>query len=892
VVGRNHKPKDFEKGRFFMKRPRQYRLSTARLNASRTPSFLIVLTLVMLTILPASAQTYMFNRADYATGARPQTLTVGDFNGDGITDIVVGNTHDPSSNNVSVLLGKADGTFEPAANYVAGGEPTDVAVGDFNGDGKLDIVVLFGFENASVSVLLGNGDGTFKPFVATTAGPAGGSIAVGDFDGDGKLDVAIADNESPSLGVDIVLGDGTGGFQPYKSYPTEPDARMVVVADLNGDHQLDLAVVSAAGQAISVLLGDGSGTFPTHQKLTTTATGCLSLAVGDLRHIGRLDIVAGCQPFGGVNVFLSSGGGQFGTATNYNVPAGVEDVVVGDFNGDGKLDVAVTNGGAVGMVSVLPGLGTGKFTPAVAFGTGLFPSAIGAADFNRDGKLDLVTTVSPSLSGPPTGAISVLLSNGKTLFDRRATYAVGTSSSAANSVAAADLNGDKKPDLIVSLGFENQISVLMNKGNGTFKTFVPYTDPYGPMSVVTGDFNNDHKIDVAVINANTDPLAHYTVSVFTNAGNGVLSQRTEYQVAGGAGSSFTGANAIAVGDFDKDGNLDIVTAGTSNADGNTVSVLLGTGTGFQAYLSYPTGGTTAPTGVVVGDFNNDGWLDFAVGNSADNTVSIFLNKADGTGTFTLQQPLTPTSGNPVTLAAGSFHGNGTLDLAIGLGGAFPGLGILKGNGNGTFQPVVTYSTPNNGYAVTVGDFNHDGNLDVALSLVNPGSPGFVTILPGDGHGGFSSEVNLITESLVPVNGGMHPIGIVAADFNNDGSLDVATANASTFGSSGSVSVLLNEPAIGLSATNLAFASQKVGTISAPQTVTISNPGATPTKVAITISGDFHETNNCPAKLAVGSNCTIDVTFSPTVTGIRTGTLTIKDGALSSPQKVSLTGTGI
>lgn len=205
---------------------------------------------------------------------------------------------------------------------------------------------------------------------------------------------------------------------------------------------------------------------------------------------------------------------------------------------------------------------------------------------------------------------------------------------------------------------------------------------------------------------------------------------------------------------------------------------------------------------------------------------------------------------------------------------------------------MTYATPNNGYAVTVGDFTHDGILDVALSLVNPGAPGSVTILPGVGDGSFSDEVNLITEPFVPVNGGMHPIGIVAADFNNDGSLDLATANASTFGNSGSATVLIDQPVVGLSAASLSFGSQKVGTTSAPQTITIANPGATPLKItSITIAGDFAETNTCPAKLLVGANCTVTVTFSPTAAGARTGTLSVRDGALTSLQKITLSGTG-
>ena len=215
--------------------------------------------LAVLTILaaPLDAQSYMFNRADYATGIGPETIAVGDFNGDGRLDVVVGNTLSPE-HTVSVLLGNADGTFAPAVDYAAGGQPSSVAVGDFNGDGNLDIVVLYGFVNASVGVLLGDGTGKFKPVMVTTAGPGGGSIAVGDFDGDGNLDVAIADNLSPSLGVDVMLGNGTGTFKAPVSYATASDPRMVVVSDFNGDKKLDLATINSVTETVSVLLGTGT----------------------------------------------------------------------------------------------------------------------------------------------------------------------------------------------------------------------------------------------------------------------------------------------------------------------------------------------------------------------------------------------------------------------------------------------------------------------------------------------------------------------------------------------------------------------------------------------------------------------------------------------------------
>jgi hypothetical protein len=836
---------------------------------------LIMLAVLAIVAAPlASAQTFMFNRADFATGTGPTTLAVGDFNGDGLMDVVTGNS--APADTVSVLLGKGDGTFAAHVDYAVGGPPQSVVVGDFNGDGKLDIIALYGYENARVAVLLGNGDGTFKPYISTTAGPQGGSVAVGDFNGDGKLDIAIADNTSPSLGVDIMLGNGNGTFQAPVSYATAADPWMVIVADFNGDGKLDLATANAESETISVLLGNGNGTFQAHKdNSTAVAASCISLAAGDLRNDGKLDIVGGCQSEGEVVVLLSNGDGTFKAAKAYNVPAGVDDIALGDFNGDGKLDVAVTNAGTYGMVSVLPGSGTGTLKTAVPFGTNFGPTALGAADFNGDGKLDLVTADNGSPFGVTTATISVLLSNGKPMFAGRADYSVasGNQTGAYSGIAAADLTGNGKPDLIVPItsAFPYEISILMNKGKGTFKPFATYPLPTGPIAVVAGDFNNDHKADIAVANGNGSG----SITVLLNSGTGTFPTYTEYSTNGiGYG--------LAVGDFNKDGNLDIV---ATNGTNGTVSVLLGNGVGgFSPFVTYPTG--SGPYAVTVGDFNHDGWPDLAVANKFAGTVSILINKADGSGTFLPKVDYAAAGGGaPLSIAAGSFRGNGTIDLAVATNSAFGGIEVLLGNNDGTFQTAVPYDTLNNANGVVVGDFNNDGNLDLAVTIASAGSTfGFVTILPGNGDGTFGPGVTLTSAAL--------PYGIVAADFNGDGGLDLAMGNGTTAGDSGSATVLLNEPVIGLAPSSLAFAAQKVGTISAAQVVTVDNPGATPLKItSITISGDFAETNNCPAKLMAGKDCTINVTFSPTQTGTRSGTLSIKDSALSSVQKIALTGSG-
>jgi hypothetical protein len=166
---------------------------------------------------------------------------------------------------------------------------------------------------------------------------------------------------------------------------------------------------------------------------------------------------------------------------------------------------------------------------------------------------------------------------------------------------------------------------------------------------------------------------------------------------------------------------------------------------------------------------------------------------------------------------------------------------------------VPYDTLNDANGVVVGDFNNDGKLDLAVTIASPGSTfAFVTILPGNGDGTFGGGVTLTSGAL--------PSGIVAADFNGDGGLDLATSNGTTAGDQGSATVLLNEPVIGITPDSLKFAPQKVGTTSAARVVTVRNPGATPLKVtSITISGDYAQTNHCPVQLTTGKHCTIKVT---------------------------------
>lgn len=348
-----------------------------------------------LVITNPSAAVSLSAPASFAAGTEPFSVKTADFNGDGKLDLVVANE---GSDNVSVFLGKGDGTFEPAVNYSVASVPAAVTVGDFNHDGKLDLAVS-NFSSGTVSVLLGNGDGTFQPAVnyGVGSGPQGG--AVGDFNGDGKLDLVVTNGGSST--VSVLLGNGDGTFQRAVDYGAGMDPISVAVGDFNGDGKLDLVVANEGG-LMSVLLGNGDGTF--QAAVNYDAVGPESVVVGDFNGDGKLDFavadVTDCRvgPCPSLEVFLGKGDGTFQPGEVFTVPSRSvgHSVELGDFNGDGKLDLVVANP-AERSVSVLLGKGDGTFEAPVNYPIGTNPFSIAVGDFNGDGRLD-IAVVSDSLT--------------------------------------------------------------------------------------------------------------------------------------------------------------------------------------------------------------------------------------------------------------------------------------------------------------------------------------------------------------------------------------------------------------------------------------------------------------------------------------------------------------
>ena len=332
-------------------------------------------------------------------GPGPNSVAVGDFNGDASLDLVVTNW-DRSS--VSIFLGDGAGNFTVVSSPTVNPGPTGVAVGDFNRDGRLDVAVTSA-DLGGVTILLGDGTGNFTQVPSPDAGSMPFSVAVGDFDRDGTLDLAVANYGGPPSTASILLGDGTGNFTSASSPATGANPTSLAVGDFNGDGTLDLAVANSQESTVYSLLGDGTGNFvPTWSPAGTG--GPYAVAAGDFNRDGRLDLAV-ADGLNTSSVLLGDGTGTFpltsfvGGGTSYSV-------ALGDFNGDDTLDMALTNLFS-NTVSILLGDGQGQFSAASSPATGSVPTSIAVGDFNRDGRLDLVVVN----WGDQDHTVSILLNN-------------------------------------------------------------------------------------------------------------------------------------------------------------------------------------------------------------------------------------------------------------------------------------------------------------------------------------------------------------------------------------------------------------------------------------------------------------------------------------------------
>ncbi|MBZ5536099.1 MAG: FG-GAP-like repeat-containing protein, partial [Acidobacteriia bacterium] len=658
---------------------------------------------------------------NYNVGTGPGSIAMGDLNGDGKVDLAVTNK---ASGTVSILIGNADGTFQAAGDYASGSSPYSVAMGDLNGDGKLDLAIS-AYNSASVGILLGNGDGSFQAMVPYGVGAQPEFGAIEDLNRDGKLDLAVLNYGAGT--VSILLGNGDGSFQAAVNYSVGTQARFAAIEDFNGDGKLDLAVVNRGSDSVSILLGNGDGTY---QAAVNYGVGDVptSIAMGDFNGDGRIDLVVTNQVPNTLSLLLntcdSSCPGVGFTSTTVGAGTNPEAFAEGDFNRDGKLDLAVANAGSNNVLLLL-GNGDGSFETGLTYNVGTVPSSIALGDFNGDGRTDL------AISNKGSNNVSLLLGIGNGTFSTGSTYNVGTEPSA---VITGDFNRDGKVDLAVANRGSNTVSILLGNGNGTFQAAVNYGVGSNPVSIAMRDFNWDGKLDLAVANYGSND-----VSILLGNGDGTFPAAVNYSV---------GTNPASVASITEEGDAILVVA---NSGSNNVSALIGNPDGtFSGPLDFAVG--TSPQSVTPGEFNRDGGFDVAVANFGSNDISIFLNNGDGVF------PAVNINGGagPYAIVVGDYNQDGRMDIVLANRSSNEVTVLL--NTCAASCPAITFSPAMLPGAVTAQPYNQ------TITASGGSSPYNFVALSGPLPDGMTLSASGVI-SGASVDEGVHTFTVTAMDTN-------------------------------------------------------------------------------------------------------------------------------
>lgn len=511
-----------------------------------------------------------------------------------------------------------------------------------------------------------------------------------------------------------------------------------------------------------------------------------TLATGDLNNDGIIDIIstdANSFSF----ILTGNGDGTFSDGPNLGTGSTSTGITLADFNKDGLLDIAVANSLVSGTVSIRLNSGGGSFASAVGYSAGSFPVWIRSGDFNLDGNIDLVT------ANYVGDNVSVLLGSGTGTFGAPTNFTVGNGP---GFLAIGDYNGDNIVDLAVTNSSDDNVSILIGSGTGSFASAVNYGVGNNPQGIVVGFFNSDAVPDLAIANDYDD-----NVSMLLGVGDGTFGTATNFTV------SDSPKEIVAV-DINGDGLVDVVTSnggGVGSPDKASVLISNGDGT-FKTVKIFSAG--PDPMAVASADFNNDGRMDLVVGgNHGTNNISILLNNDPLVNTSTSITSIDPPFGitdQEITIHGSAFDNtpsNNTVTfdglpatvisasqfkLVAKVPMSAPGLAIvLVSNGNGTssspsnffgltpnqggtFASFVNYTAGDAPRGTAAGDFNEDGNIDLAVPNSTDNN---VKILIGNG-----------TDTFIAGNAsavGSSPYAIVAADFNNDGHLDLSTVHFGT-----------------------------------------------------------------------------------------------------------------
>ena len=567
------------------------------------------------------------------------------------------------------------------------------------------------------------------------------SIVTVDLDRDGLIDAAVANAASSDLS--ILLGNGDGSFRPEERIPIGGigDAlTFLTSADLNDDEQLDLIVTSSSlvpfRGRLRTLLGNGDGSF---QEAITHSVGVnpSSLVIEDINHDGKQDVIIETSSY--LAVMYGNGDGTLQDEVLLQTGLNLATVLVAQLNDDTHFDIIGVNGSSH-SVAVFLGNGDGSFQTPEEYPTGRSPVWGGLADVNDDGAFDILTANSFS------DDISVLLGNGDGTFQTAESFATGDDP---RFLTTAHLDEDTNIDLLVANARSDTLSVLRGDGEGRFEIVQEYNAGDGLFVISVADLNNDQKSDVITAQSSSDDI-----SVYMGSGDNTLLVQERFNVG-------VRPRSIAVGDVNADVLPDLLAPIQGSFVGANIAVLIGNGNGtFQDPMLFSAEST--PFSAAFGDFDQNGSRDIATANGFGNNISVLLGNNDAT--FSERQNFS-TGTQPAWLIVAHLDDDEFQDIAT-PNELSNDVSVLLGKGDGSFEEQTRFPVGLRPSFLTMGKLDDNNTFDLVTANTRSGD---LSILLGDGTGGFAEEMRL--------SAGQLPVHVAIDDLNTDDQADLIVVDS-------------------------------------------------------------------------------------------------------------------